>query len=131
MSALTSGRLIAEASPRALVGLLVLLAVLIVAPVFASGYLVAVLIVILSLAYTGQAWNIMLGFAGQLSLGHALYFGLGAYIAAAGYVKFGLSPWLGMIVGAIASAVASSGSPWLTRANCVVRSADGSTPGGE
>ncbi len=34
-------------------------------------------------AYVGQAWNIMMGFAGQLSLGHALYVGLGAYIAAA------------------------------------------------
>jgi branched-chain amino acid transport system permease protein len=105
VTALVSGRLIAEASPRALIGLLVLFALLLVAPLFVSGYLVAVLIVILSLAYMGQAWNIMLGFAGQLSLGHALYFGLGAYIAAAGYVKIGLSPWLGMIGGVIASAV--------------------------
>ena len=49
---------------------------------FANDYLLTVLILILYFAYTGQAWNIMMGFAGQLSLGHALYVGLGAYVAA-------------------------------------------------
>jgi branched-chain amino acid transport system permease protein len=48
-------------------------------------------------AYTGQAWNIMMGFAGQLSLGHALYVGLGAYTAAALFVHFGIGPWLGFV----------------------------------
>src|SRR5207253_1491557 len=49
-------------------------------------------------AYAGQAWNIMMGFAGQLSLGHAIYVGLGAYTSAALYVHFGVAPWLGMLV---------------------------------
>ena len=49
----------------------------------ASDYLLSVLILILYFAYVGQAWNIMMGFAGQLSLGHALYVGLGGYVAAA------------------------------------------------
>ena len=49
----------------------------------ASDYVLTVLILILYFAYLGQAWNIMLGFAGLLSLGHALYIGLGAYTAAA------------------------------------------------
>src|SRR5437870_2664389 len=39
----------------------------------------------------------MMGFAGQLSLGHAIYVGLGAYTSAALYVHFGLAPWLGML----------------------------------
>ena len=69
-------------SRRALVLLAALLAVLLAAPWIANDYLLTVLIVILYLAYTGQAWNIMMGFAGQLSLGHAIYAGLGAYIAA-------------------------------------------------
>ena len=60
-----------------------LLAALLAAPWIVNDYLVTVLILILYLAYTGQAWNIMMGFAGQLSLGHALYVGLGAYVAAA------------------------------------------------
>jgi branched-chain amino acid transport system permease protein len=69
---------------------------LLVFPMFASGYLLAVGFLILYFAYVGQAWNVMMGFAGQLSLGHSLYVGLGAYAAAALYVHFGLSPWIGL-----------------------------------
>ncbi len=69
------------------------------APLFASTYVVSVLIVVLFAAYFGQAWNIVTGFAGQLSLGHALYVGLGAYASAVLFVRFGLPPWLGMIAG--------------------------------
>jgi branched-chain amino acid transport system permease protein len=84
--------------PRRTVILLVaLLATLVAAPWIVNDYLVTVLIVILYLAFTGQAWNIMMGFAGQLSLGHALYVGLGAYIAAALFTRFGLAPWLGFL----------------------------------
>jgi len=74
-----------------------LLAALIVAPHFVNDYLLTVLILILYFAYTGQAWNIMMGFAGQLSLGHALYVGLGAYTAATLYVHFGFGPWIGLL----------------------------------
>src|SRR5687767_4638612 len=73
-----------------------LVVLLLVFPFFASGYLLAIGFLILYFAYVGQAWNIMMGFAGQLSLGHALYVGLGAYAAAALYVHFGLSPWIGL-----------------------------------
>ena len=38
----------------------------------------------------------MMGFAGQLSLGHAIYVGLGGYAAAALYVHFGIGPWIGL-----------------------------------
>jgi branched-chain amino acid transport system permease protein len=81
---------------RSLLLLALLLAVLIAAPWFANDYLLTVLITILYFAYTGQAWNVMMGFAGQLSLGHALYVGLGAYTTAALYVHFGVAPWLGL-----------------------------------
>jgi branched-chain amino acid transport system permease protein len=47
----------------------------------------------------------MMGFAGQLSLGHAIYVGLGAYAAAALYVHFGIAPWIGL---AAAIAVAAA-----------------------
>ena len=39
----------------------------------------------------------MMGFAGQLSLGHAIYVGLGAYTAAALYVHYGVGPWIGLL----------------------------------
>src|SRR5262249_61414812 len=84
--------------PRTLIGLVALLVLLIGAPLVAGDYLLTVLILILYFAYLGQAWNIMMGFAGQLSLGHAIYVGLGAYAAAALYVHFGIGPWLGLIV---------------------------------
>ncbi len=98
-------RWLVEGVPRrSLALLLVLLVALIAAPWLANDYLLTVLITILYFAYTGQAWNVMMGFAGQLSLGHAIYVGLGAYATAALYVHFGIGPWLGLPV-AIAVAV--------------------------
>jgi len=82
---------------RAVVLLAALLAALVIAPWIANDYLVTVLILILYLAYTGQAWNIMMGFAGQLSLGHAIFTGLGAYIAAVLFTRFGIGPWIGLL----------------------------------
>ena len=70
---------------------------LLFAPLFASDYLLTVLILILYFAYAGQAWNIMMGFAGQLSLGHAIYVGLGAYVAATLFVRFDVAPWIGLL----------------------------------
>src|SRR6185312_4659303 len=91
-----AGRLIEGIPRRTLLLLLLLLAAAIFAPLVANDYLITVLILIFYFAYVGQAWNLMMGFAGQLSLGHALYVGLGAYAAAALCVHFGISPWLGL-----------------------------------
>jgi len=102
-------RLLHGVPRHALLLLVLMLAVLIAAPLFAGDYLLTVLILILYFAYTGQAWNILMGFAGQLSLGHALYVGLGAYVTAALYVHFGIGPWVGMPA-AIAISVACGAS---------------------
>jgi branched-chain amino acid transport system permease protein len=101
-------RLVEGVPHRALLLLGALLIVLIGAPLFASDYLLTVLILILYFAYIGQSWNIMMGFAGQLSLGHALYVGLGAYTAAALYVHFGIGPWLGLLAAVPVAAVAGA-----------------------
>ncbi|MBI1204538.1 MAG: branched-chain amino acid ABC transporter permease [Rhodopseudomonas sp.] len=101
-------RLFEGVSPRALLLMGVLLVVLFGAPFVASDYLLTVLILILYFAYIGQAWNIMMGFAGQLSLGHALYVGLGAYTAAALYVHFGIGPWIGLLVAIPVAALAGA-----------------------
>jgi branched-chain amino acid transport system permease protein len=82
---------------RGLALLAALLGVLLAAPYVANDYVLTVLILILYFAYAGQAWNIMMGFAGQLSLGHAIYIGLGAYTSAALYVHYGIAPWLGLL----------------------------------
>jgi branched-chain amino acid transport system permease protein len=77
-----------------------LLVLAIAAPFFANAYSLSVLIVILFAAYFGSCWNIMMGFAGQLSIGHALYVGLGAYASASLFAKYDIPPWLGLLVGA-------------------------------
>jgi branched-chain amino acid transport system permease protein len=82
---------------RSWIGIAVLLLALIAAPLVANDYLLTILILILYFAYVGQAWNIMMGFAGQLSLGHAIYVGLGGYTAAALYVHYGVGPWIGLL----------------------------------
>lgn len=99
-------RLLHGVPRRALILLGLLLAFLLVAPLFVGNYILSVLILVLYFAYTGQAWNVMMGFAGQLSLGHSLYVGLGAYTAAALYVHFGIGPWAGVWIAIIISMAA-------------------------
>ncbi|MBS0537682.1 MAG: branched-chain amino acid ABC transporter permease [Proteobacteria bacterium] len=91
---------------RAVAGLSILLALLLAAPLLLGGYWLSVLILVLYFAYVGQAWNIMMGFAGQLSLGHALYAGLGGYVAAGLYTHYGIGPWMGVFA-AVGAAVAA------------------------
>lgn len=79
------------------IGLAILAVLALAAPLVLDGYLLTVLILVLYLAYAGQAWNILMGFAGQLSLGHSLYVGVGAYVSATLFVKLGVPPLLGMI----------------------------------
>ncbi len=102
------GRLLQGVPRRALMLMAALLGALLALPLLASDYLITVLILILYFAYIGQAWNIMMGFAGQLSLGHALYVGLGAYAAAGLYVHFGVSPWIGLGASVAVSALAGA-----------------------
>jgi branched-chain amino acid transport system permease protein len=70
--------------------------VLIALPLFAGNYALSVVTLILYFAYTGQAWNVMMGFAGQLSLGHSLYVGVGAYAAGGLFFHYGIGPWAGL-----------------------------------
>lgn len=69
---------------------------LVLLPFVASDYVLSVATLFLFFAYAGQAWNLLMGFAGQLSLGHSVYLGLGAYAAAALHYHFGIGPWLGL-----------------------------------
>jgi branched-chain amino acid transport system permease protein len=89
------------------------LAALLLAPEVADSYLISILTLIFWFAYVGQAWNVMMGFAGQLSLGHALYVGLGGYGAAALYLHLGLGPWVGMLVVVPVCALVGMAIGWL------------------
>ena len=76
--------------------LAILAGLLVALPAFAGPYALSVATLILYFAYTGQAWNVMMGFAGQLSLGHSLYVGVGAYAAGALFFHYGIGPWAGL-----------------------------------
>jgi len=56
-----------------------------------------------------MAWNLVGGFAGQISLGHTAFFGIGAYTSTLLYLHYGLSPWLGMLAGTILSVLVAIG----------------------
>ncbi len=103
----------ATSQRRALLGLLGLMAVLLAAPWLVDRFLLSLLILVLYAAYTGQAWNIMMGFAGQLSLGHSLYVGLGAYAAAALFIKAGIGPWAGLVLAVAVAALFGAVIGWL------------------
>ena len=68
-------------------------------------YTMNVLILTLLYAALAQSWNILSGYCGQISLGHALYFGLGAYATSLLYVHYGVLPWIGLAVGGTLAAL--------------------------
>ncbi|MBI4609068.1 MAG: branched-chain amino acid ABC transporter permease [Candidatus Rokubacteria bacterium] len=71
--------------------------------VIEDAYLLDSLVLILMWGAVSAAWNVAGGYAGQLSLGHAAFFGLGAYSAALFATRWELSPWIGLLVGAVLS----------------------------
>ena len=66
-----------------------------------DAFLLDGLVLILLWGSVAAAWNVAGGYAGQVSLGHSVFFGLGAYSAALLGTRWGLSPWIGLAVGAV------------------------------
>jgi branched-chain amino acid transport system permease protein len=58
-------------------------------------------------AALGMSWNLIGGYAGQLSLGHAAFVGLGGYVTLVLQQQFGVVPWVGLIVATFAAALAA------------------------
>ncbi|HEU4439701.1 MAG TPA: branched-chain amino acid ABC transporter permease [Methylomirabilota bacterium] len=75
------------------------LAALTALPPLLPKYALEVLISILFFGYLGACWNILGGYGGQFSFGHAAFFGLGAYGSTLLFLHWGISPWLGMLAG--------------------------------
>src|SRR5262249_7801566 len=74
---------------------------LLVAPPFLPSYFLEILISVMLFGYLGAAWNILGGYGGQFSFGHAAYFGIGAYTSTLLFLGAGVSPWLGMLLGGL------------------------------
>jgi branched-chain amino acid transport system permease protein len=100
MSAFVAGR------RRQLITAFVVFALIALVPRLVTDvYMMNVLILTLLFAALSQSWNLLGGYCGQVSLGHALYFGLGAYATSILYVKFGITPWGGLLAGGIIAAL--------------------------
>jgi len=99
---------------RALIMIFMLVAVVAVLPLFVtSGFAINFVIMVLYATLLGQAWNILGGFGGQFSFGHAVFFGTGAYAMSVLQVKLGFNAWvalpcaiaLGALVGTLLGAL--------------------------
>jgi branched-chain amino acid transport system permease protein len=89
---------------RTLLGLAGLLAFGLPLVVTSPTYL-QILILLFFYAYLTTSWNLVGGFAGVLPLGHAVFVGIGAYTSTILTLQYGISPWLGMLVGGLLAAL--------------------------
>ena len=64
-------------------------------------------IMVLLYALLGMSWNLLGGYTGQISFGHAAFFGTGAYTSTILLLRYGISPWVGMLVGAVLAVLLS------------------------
>ena len=71
----------------------------------ASNVVLNFLVVALLIALVGQGWNVLGGYGGQYSFGHAAFFGTGAYVTAILQVRYGVNAWLGLVIGIAAGAL--------------------------
>src|SRR5262245_30845466 len=71
-----------------------------------NSYYQLILTLVLLWATMGLAWNMLSGYSGLISFGHAVFFGLGGYSMTIVFVKFGLTPWLGIPLGVMVGVLA-------------------------
>jgi branched-chain amino acid transport system permease protein len=81
--------------------LLLLVLVMVIPPFFKGGYLMNVLVFVGIHTMLAVALNLLLGYAGQISLGHAAFFGLGAYISGILTTTYEFNPWLAIVLAAL------------------------------
>lgn len=81
--------------------------------VIGSEFWITWLTIALFYAYLGQAWNLLGGYGGQFSFGHALFFGTGAYCTAILQIHFGIGAWVSFVLAAVAAGLVGAGTGWL------------------
>ena len=86
--------------PRTYVPVVLVIFLAAIPGIISNEYVLHVLILILFYVVLSQAWNVLAGFAGQFSLGHAAFFGVAAYTSTLAFVFYQISPWFGMFIGA-------------------------------
>jgi branched-chain amino acid transport system permease protein len=84
----------------------VVLVLFLLVPTLVRGeYYLHVLVGVMFFAYMASAWNIVCGYTGQLSLGHSALCGIGGYLSTLLFINLGLTPWVGMFIGAFCAMV--------------------------
>jgi branched-chain amino acid transport system permease protein len=71
-----------------------------------NSYYQLMMTLVLIWATMGLGWNMLSGYSGLISFGHAAFFGLGAYTTTIAFVKFGITPWLGIPLGVVVGVIA-------------------------
>ena len=94
-------------SPQGYVPAGILLVLVILPHLMPNPFYVHILVVMAIFVVLGQAWNIIGGYGGQLSLGHAAFFGTGAYVSTLLVNAYGISPWFTLWLGGISALVVS------------------------
>jgi branched-chain amino acid transport system permease protein len=93
--------------PKTYVSLILLIAMFLLPVIMGTPFWTNLFVLLFVFSALSVAWNIVGGYAGQLSLGHAVFYGIGGYTATLLTQNFGISPWFGMLAGAaISGAVA-------------------------
>lgn len=70
-----------------------------------NAFYLHLMIMIFMYAVMSQSWNVIAGLSGQISLGHGVFFGIGAYTSSFLFVEYGITPWIGIFIGMFFSAV--------------------------
>lgn len=88
--------------------IVILLVILIILPlVLKNQYILHLIILVMMWAALGISWNLLGGYTGQVSFGHAAFFGVGAYAACLLHTKLGVSLWAGFLFAGVAGALIS------------------------
>jgi branched-chain amino acid transport system permease protein len=99
---------------KAALTLLLLIALALYPLVRSNHFFLHLAIMVLLNALLGMSWNLLGGYTGQISFGHAAFFGTGAYASTILLLRFGISPWIGMFAGAVLAVLLSLPLGWLT-----------------
>jgi branched-chain amino acid transport system permease protein len=93
-------------SPQRFIAGIVLLVFLLIPLMVKSNYILNIFIMIFFYGYLAYSWNILGGFLGQHSFGHALFVGIGAYTSTLLFTHLNLTPWIGMWAGGVCGGLA-------------------------
>jgi branched-chain amino acid transport system permease protein len=95
-----------RSSIRIVFPVLCILVFIVVPVIFRNPAFLQLMVLVLLYAYLTTSWNLVGGFAGVLPLGHTLFAGIGAYTSTLLFIELGLTPWIGMFVGAFLAMIA-------------------------